>query len=128
LCPDASLKLVATTGSTSFARGGQPVLGVSVTNVGAVTCTRDLSGGLQVFTVYTAAGARIWSTADCFPGSGTDIRTLPAGQGVQYAIKWSETTSNPGCSADRVQVPVGRYQLRVDIGSLNATPVDFSIA
>jgi hypothetical protein len=127
LCPDASLALVASTGAPSFAPGVQPTLGVSVRNTGAVTCTRDLSGGLQVFTVFSAAGARIWSTSDCFPGTGTDIRTLAAGQVEQYNIKWSGATSSPGCTAARVQVPAGRYQLRVDIGSLRATPAVFAI-
>ncbi len=121
------LKLTGTTGSPSFAVGAQPILGVSVTNSGSVACTRDLSGGLQVFAVYTAAGARVWSTADCFPGSGTDVRTLQAGESVQYNIKWSGTTSSPGCSADRIQVPAGSYQVRVNIGSLRATPAAFTI-
>lgn len=107
--------------------GVQLILGVSVTNVGAVICTRDLSGGLQVFTVYSAAGARIWSTADCFPGSGTDVRTIQPGQGEQYNINWSGTTSNPGCTAARIQVPAGQYQLRVDIGSLRGTLATFSM-
>ncbi|WP_157695381.1 hypothetical protein [Nakamurella panacisegetis] len=101
---------------------------MSVTNISSTTCTRDLSGPLQVFTVYTAAGARVWSTSDCFPGEGTDVRTLATGESVQYNIKWSGTTSNPGCTAARVVAPGGKYQLRVTIGSLIATPVAFTIS
>ena len=97
-------------------------------NTGALPCTRDLSGPLQVFTVYTAAGARVWSTADCYPGEGADIRTLPAKTAVEYNIRWSGTTSLPGCTGTRVQVPAGKYQLRVTIGSLRAKPVDFVIS
>ena len=97
-------------------------------NTGAVPCTRDLSGPLQVFTVYTAAGARVWSTADCFPGEGVDVRSLPAQGAVQYNIKWSGTTSAPGCTGARTEVPSGSYQLRVTIGTLRATPVDFVIS
>ncbi len=119
--------MTATTGAPSYPVGTEPVLGVSVTNSGSVTCTRDLSGGLQVFSVYTAAGARVWSTADCFPGTGTDINTLQAGESVQYNIKWAETTSSPGCTAARIQVPAGSYQVRVDIGSLHAKPAALTI-
>ena len=107
--------------------GDRPILGVSVRNSGSAACTRDLSGPLQVFTVYTAAGARVWSTADCFPGEGTDIHTLPAQTAVQYNIKWSGSTSAPGCAGTRVQVPAGRYQVRVSIGTLVAKPADFVI-
>ncbi len=122
LCPDSALKLMATTGAPAYAVGDQVILGVSVTNTGAADCTRDLSGRLQVFSVWTAAGARVWSTADCFPGEGTDLRTLTAGQTVHYNIKWAGTTSTPGCATPRLPVPAGRYQVRVSIGSLMATP------
>ncbi len=128
LCADSVLKLVATTGAPQYAVGDQVVLGVAVTNSGAVDCTRDLSGPLQVFTVYTAAGARVWSTTDCFPGEGTDVRTLAAGTTVHYNIKWSGTSSKPGCAGVRSPVPAGRYQVRVDVGSLHAAPATLTIS
>lgn len=121
------LQLRASTGAPISAIGDQLIVGVSVTNIGSLSCTRNLSGPLQVFTVYTAAGARVWSTADCFPGEGTDVRTLAAGESVQYSVRWSGKNSDPGCTTPRVQVPAGRYQLRVTIGSLPAKPADFAI-
>lgn len=128
MCADSVLTLRATTGAPTYAVGDRPIIGVSVTNSGSVACTRDLSGSLQVFTVYTAAGARVWSTSDCFPGEGTDVRTLAPGESVQYNVKWSGTSSSPGCKAARVQVPAGQYQVRVDIGSLHATPAALTIS
>ncbi|MTD14525.1 hypothetical protein GIS00_11265 [Nakamurella sp. YIM 132087] len=98
-----------------------------MTNVSDTECVRDLSGPLQVFTVYTAAGARVWSTADCFPGTGTDIREMPAGSSLQYNIRWSGTTSNPGCTADRVYVPGGEYVVKVAVGKLQSTPATLTI-
>jgi hypothetical protein len=47
---------------------------------------------------------------------------------VQYNIKWSGTTSSPGCTTDRLQVPAGSYQVRVAVGSLHATPATFTIS
>jgi hypothetical protein len=99
-----------------------------VLNTGSADCTRDLSGPLQVFTVYTAGGDRVWSTADCFPGEGTDVRTLTAGTEVHYNVKWSGTTSAPGCAGTRVEVPPGKYQVRVTVGSLRAAPANFVIS
>jgi len=127
LCADSDLTLTVTTGAPSYPVGDHPVFGISVTNVGNVSCTRDLSGSLQVFTVYTRAGTRVWSTTDCYPGEGTDVRTLAAGQSVPYDVKWAGTTSNPGCAAARKQVPAGRYQVRADLGSLHAKPVPLAI-
>jgi len=121
------LRLRASTGAPAYPVGDQLIVGVSVTNIGSVSCTRNLSGPLQEYTVYSAAGARVWSTADCFPGQGTDVRTLAAGESVQYNVKWSGKDSNPGCTAARVPVSAGHYQIRVTIGSLLAAPADFTI-
>jgi hypothetical protein len=103
------------------------VLGLTVTNVGSVPCVRDLSGPLQVFTVHTAAGKRVWSTADCFPGSGTDVRLLAPGATVSYPIRWSGTTSQPGCTGQRTPVPPGAYTLTAAVGSASSKPIAFSI-
>jgi hypothetical protein len=127
ICPDAAIHLTATTVRPAFAVGDQPILGMTVTNTGSVPCVRDLSGGLQVFTVYTAGGNRIWSTADCFPGTGRDIRELGPGQSVSYLIKWSGTTSSPGCTAPRTAVPAGHYQLITALGLLKSAPTAFAI-
>lgn len=127
ICADTAIKVVATTGAPSFPKGSQPILGLSVTNIGSATCMRDLSGPLQVFTVHTAAGARVWSTADCFPGTGTDVRQLAPGQTVTYHIKWSGTTSQPGCTGQRVPVPSGSYTLTAAVGTAVSKPAPFTI-
>lgn len=127
LCPDSAIAIKATTGSPSFPVGSQPILGMTVTNTGSKPCVRDLSGPLQVYTVYTKAGKRIWSTADCFPGQGSDIRQLAPGQTVAYTVRWSGTTSTPGCATARVRVGAGSYMLVADLGKLASAPKPFAM-
>ncbi len=127
LCPDSAITLTATTGAPSYRVGQQPILGLTVTNSGPQSCVRDLSGALQVFTVFSTAGERMWSTADCFPGQGTDIRMISPGQSVPYNIKWSATTSSPGCTAPRTVVPPGAYTVVAAIGLLKSPPKEFTI-
>jgi hypothetical protein len=127
LCADSTIALRATTGAPSYRLGSQPILGLVVTNTSDQACVRDLSGTLQVFTVFNAAGTRMWSTADCFPGEGTDVRQLAAGQAVTYNIKWSGTTSNPGCTAERKPVPAGKYTLIAQLGALRSPATPFTI-
>jgi hypothetical protein len=127
LCPDASIKVVATSGAKSYPVGSQPILGMAVTNTGSKSCVRDLSGPLQVYTVYSKAGKRMWSTADCFPGEGTDVRQLAAGQTVSYNIKWSGTTSSPGCSTPRESVAAGSYTVVAALGKLSSKPHAFTV-
>ncbi len=122
LCADSAIGLQTTTGAPTYRVGGQPILGLQVTNTGQVACVRDVSGSLEVFTVYAQGGQRIWSTADCYPGIGTDIRILQPGQSLNFNIKWSGTTSNPGCAAARLRVPAGGYSVRADLGAMHGRP------
>ena len=69
----------------------------------------------------------MWSTADCFPGEGTEVRELAPGQQLSYVIKWSGTTSAPGCAGERVAAPPGDYLLVAQLGALGSAPAPFAI-
>jgi hypothetical protein len=126
ICPAAGVSLSGVVWGT--VAGQQPRLGMNVTNVGKQTCRQDVSGAKQVYTVYTAAGDRVWSTADCFPGEGTEVRTLAAGQKASFVIVWSGTTSAPGCTAPREKVKAGKYTLVVQLGDLKSKPLAFTMS
>ena len=119
--------MVATSNAPSFAVGSTPILGMTVTNTGAVACQRDVSGTLQTFTVLAADGSRVWSTGDCFPGEGTEVRELTPGQTVKYTVKWSGTSSAPGCTGDRAPVPAGDYSVVAQLGGLASQPAAFAM-
>jgi hypothetical protein len=61
------------------------------------------------------------------PGQGTDVRELAPGQSVPYNIKWSGTTSSPGCATPRVPVKAGDYTLVAHLGDLKSAPTAFAI-
>ncbi len=128
ICADSSIKVAAITqGGPTFPVGSQPRLGMTVTNTGTATCVRDLSGPLQVYTVYTASGRRVWSTADCFPGTGQDIRSLGPGKSATFIIVWAGTNSSPGCTAKRNPVPAGKYTVVAQLGKLASAPTPFTM-
>ena len=105
-----------------------PRLGMVVTNVGGKYCSRDVSGTLQVYTVYDADGDRVWSTADCFPGEGHEVLPFAPGNEAPYVIVWSGTTSEPGCQAPRVRVAAGSYTLVAELGELVSEPHSFRMS
>ena len=127
ICPASAVTVTATTAAPSFAAGSQPKLGMVVTNTGTVACQQDVSGTQQVYTVTAADGSRVWSTTDCFPGEGTEVRELTPGQTVQYTIKWSGTSSAPGCAGERAVVPAGDYTVVAQLGALSSPPTAFAI-
>jgi len=127
LCADADISVTAAPAAPAFAVGDQPRLLLTVTNTGTQACQRDVSGSLQTFTVFGADGSRIWSTSDCFPGTGTEVRELTPGQQLQYTIKWSGMTSAPGCTGERSPVPAGAYTVIGQLGALSSAPAPFTV-
>lgn len=127
-CPDASIGVSAQVAAPSYPVGELPVFRILVSNTGATPCTRDLDAGLQSVTVYAADGTtRVWSSNDCFPGRSTDAPTLAPGTTTTYSVKWSGTTSEPTCTADRTPVAAGVYQVVVSLGTLTSPPVPFTL-
>ena len=127
ICPDSAIGITAITAAPTFPVGSQPNIGMVVTNTGTETCQRDLSGTLQTFTVFAADSSRIWSTGDCFPGQGTDIRELAPGDSATFTVKWSGKTSQPGCEGDRATVPAGDFTVIAQLGGLSSPPFAFAM-
>ena len=127
LCADADISVAAAPAAPAFQVGDKPRLLLTITNTGSRTCRRDVSGVLQIFTVFGSDGTRVWSTTDCFPGAGAEVRELTPGQQVQFTIKWSGTTSSPGCASPRALAPAGNYTLVGQLGKLASPPAQFTI-
>ncbi|GAB2933824.1 hypothetical protein GCM10027047_32870 [Rhodococcus aerolatus] len=127
-CPDADVVLTAAAAAPTYKVGEEPVFRLLVSTRGTVPCTRALDGALQQVLVYSADGTqRLWSSNDCYPGTGTETKTLVPGQQTSYSIRWSGTTSAPGCTAPRTPVPAGAYTVVVGLGGLTSAPAPFTL-
>ncbi|WP_027506454.1 hypothetical protein [Rhodococcus sp. UNC23MFCrub1.1] len=126
-CADQSLAVKASPDQPSYPAGQEPAITVVVTNIGTSACERDLGSGLQQVLVYTLEGQRLWSNVDCFPTTTPDIRTLQPGEQAPFAVKWSATTSEPGCAAPRNPVGPGGYSVVGQLGQLRSAPETFNI-
>ncbi|MBY6686706.1 hypothetical protein HQ305_14175 [Rhodococcus sp. BP-149] len=126
-CTDQSLAVKASPDQPSYPAGQEPAFTVVVTNIGTSACERDLGSGLQQVLVYTLEGQRLWSNVDCFPTTTPDIRTLQPGEQAPFAVKWSATTSEPGCAAPRNPVGPGGYSVVGQLGQLRSAPETFNI-
>lgn len=123
ICQPSAIKLTTTSGAPSYRVGDKPILGLVVTNTSDTPCAQDTSGAKQVFTASTAGGERVWSTNDCFPGTGTETRMLQPGESVPFNIKWAGTTSQPNCAGERVEVKPGKYVITAQLDGRKAEPV-----
>lgn len=127
-CIDSSISVVAQVAKPSYPVGQQPVFRILIGNVSKTPCARDLNAALQSVTVFTADGStRLWSSNDCYPEKSTDVPTLAPGEVKTFSVKWSGTTSEPTCTADRARVPAGQYRVVVTLGKLASKPVLFTL-
>lgn len=126
-CPDQSMAVKASPDQPSYPVGGEPGFTIVVTNIGTTACERDLGSGLQQVLVYTLDGQRLWSNIDCFPTTAPDVRTLQPGEQAPFTVKWSGTTSVPGCEAPREAVGPGGFSVVGQLGQLRSAPETFNL-
>ncbi|MGW0019182.1 hypothetical protein ACWDUD_12710 [Rhodococcus sp. NPDC003382] len=128
-CPDQSLAVRVTADQPNYRVGDEPAFTIVITNIGTEQCERDLGAGLQQVLVYSLdGGTRFWSNTDCFPESTADVRTLAPGDQAAFSVKWSGTTSAPGCQQPREPVGPGAYSVVGQLGGLRSTPEPFNVA
>ncbi|MBD0324752.1 MAG: hypothetical protein ICV72_15420 [Aldersonia sp.] len=128
-CADSSLAVKATIAQPTYPAGQQPEFGIVITNISTTACERDLGAGLQQVLVYSLDGSqRLWANSDCFPSATPDVRTLNPGQQAAFTVKWSGTTSQPGCAGERVAVGPGAYAVVAQLGALRSGPEPFNLA
>jgi hypothetical protein len=72
-----------------------------------------------VAVVITGAGRRIWSSADCVSGGGSNLIVLTSGVPAVLHLSWDRRTSSPGCSVGQV-VPAGEYQVVAVAGHMRS--------
>lgn len=120
-CPDSALTVTASPAATTYRVGETPVLRLTVRNTGSVACVRDVGPRQQEMMLYRAS-TRLWSSNDCYPDGGTDIRTLSPGETITSTVVWSGLGSQPGCAGKRSRVPAGTYEVSARVGDVRSEP------
>ncbi len=111
-CTDDMISVEVRSDPASTPVGSKPTFHLVVTNVAPVSCVRTLDKGLQEVVLLDGAGTRLWGSNDCFPEASSDVRTLAAGEAVDFPVLWSGLGSEPGCAGNRAALPPGQYVLR----------------
>ncbi|MGF7122851.1 hypothetical protein [Rhodococcus sp. BE178] len=128
-CADQSLALKVSPDRPQYKAGDEPSFSIAITNIGTSKCERDLGSGLQQALVYSLNGSnRLWSNVDCYPDADPAMQVLEPGGQARFTVKWSGTTSEPGCKAPRVQVAPGAYTVVAQLGELRSSPEPFNFS
>jgi hypothetical protein len=95
---------------SSYGKGERPQFRLSVVNTGRRACTFGV--GPRELQVQISSGPdRIWSSAQCFGGTGSSIQLLQRGIPYGGVLEWDRHRSAPAsdCSASRLEAQPGTY-------------------
>ncbi|KJX74911.1 hypothetical protein [Mycobacterium lepromatosis] len=124
-CPDATLAVKGLTNVPQYFIGDQPKFTMVVTNIGLVSCKRDVGAAVLAAYVYSLDNKRLWSNLDCAPSNETLVKTFTPGEQVTTSVTWTGMGSSPHCPLPRPAIGPGTYNLVVQLGNLHSLPVPF---
>ena len=80
--------------------------------------------GTKFVSVVIASDGRIWSSADCVSGSGSNMIVLTRGVPAVLSVSWDRKTSSPGCGGTSHAVAPGEYRVTAVAGHLRSRTVN----
>lgn len=116
-CRPADVVLSLFASQDRYGPGQLPAFTVDVVSTSPRTCTFNV-GPRFLAVVITAGGARIWSSADCVAGAGSNLTELVKGVPAVLPVSWGRETSSPGCFAPATRVHAGTYRAAAIDGRL----------
>jgi len=107
-----------------YDRGRWPLFGVDAVSTGDRPCRFDM-GGRSATVVVTSGRNRIWGSADCVHGTGSQVVVLHRGVPAVRWIYWDRATSVPGCQRPGRAVREGAYTAIAFDGQLSSQVMVF---
>jgi hypothetical protein len=80
--------------------------------------------GTRFVSVVVASDQRVWSSADCVSGGGSNMVVLTRGVPAVLSVSWDRKTSSPGCGGTSHAVAPGEYSVTAVAGQLRSKTVN----
>jgi len=110
-CPDAVIKVEATTDAATYPVGSTPKLTLTITNTGDAACKRDVGPKANSLEI-TSGGYHVWSSDDCNASDKSKVMKMQPGDKVASSITWDGHLSQKGCPNGKgAAAKAGRYAL-----------------
>jgi len=112
-CQDSAIEVTATTDSSTYRVGQQdPILTLTITNVGEVPCYRDIGPKANELEI-TSGGYHVWSSDDCATSDESSVTLMAPGKQAVSTLTWNSRLSQKGCPDDGKgrKAKAGRYEV-----------------
>jgi hypothetical protein len=90
-----------------------PQFDVYVVSIARRDCSFNVGPRYLSVVIKSGGITRIWSSANCVTGSGSDFVALSTGVPSVLHFSWNRKASSPGCQASRAAVRPGTYTATV---------------
>ncbi len=122
-CTSEQVTLTPVTDKAGYNAGEQPMLSMTITNIGAAACTINAGTDAQEYVIFSGS-EQYWSSRDCQVDPASQEITLEPGvPKTTPPFAWERTRSSVStCESDRPAVPAGdvSYHLTVRLGDLES--------
>jgi len=121
-CPDSAIEVTASTDSSTYRVGRHdPVLTLTIENIGEIACFRDIGPKANELKI-TSGGYHVWSSDDCSTSDESNVTLMAPGQQAVSSLTWNSRLSQKGCPDDGKgrKAKAGRYEVvgrNIDIES-----------
>jgi len=130
-CSDDEIELTATAEVATLAPKQPVAVTLKVKNISDRTCSRDVGADAQELRLLDASGI-VWSSDDCNPRHGVDIRSYPPGKQDTFTLTWTGLLSRSGTGAPECSgttgPAVGVYDLVARLDKKFSPPFSLKIA
>jgi len=120
-CTPGGVTLTVSSPQYWYQSGKTPQFTVHAVATESHPCRFDMSPRLVSVVIDTPAGRRIWSSADCASGSGSDPVVLANGTNATLRVSWNRRT---GCRHSGNLVLPGEYQVSAAAGADHSKSVN----
>jgi hypothetical protein len=128
ICADNEMSVIPAPAATTVRRGTPVVIRLTIKNISARTCSRDVGADPQE--IYLDQGPRkYWSSDTCSTARSSDVRQFAPGAERQYSVTWNGRQSSKcvGGQAAGPAPPPGQFQIRGRLGTKVSDPVTLTI-
>ncbi len=132
-CSDAEMSVTARAARSEVIRGEPVDVTIEIGNASGRTCARDVGADVQELRLLDGTGTVIvWSSDDCNPNRGHDVRSFPPGKVVSFTLSWAGRRSRSGagtktCGAEAKAPDPASYQLVARLGQKLSAPFSLQI-
>ncbi|XVQ10381.1 hypothetical protein ACQP1W_49065 [Spirillospora sp. CA-255316] len=122
-CDPKSVVVTLTPDSGAYGPGGRPEFRVTAVNTGPRPCRFDV-GSHHLDLRITSGDDRVWSSAECFPGPASEVRTLRRGVPYVDTVVWDRRR----CTGDRARARPGTYVVSIHSGTVRVPKQVFRLS